>query len=94
MISDTETTISTAGIAEIQLYYKKMYLFEIWKGTYFAMITYRTYEQLKPFCDDVSVKPWWKLPQSVSQLFTVFCNIGNCLWKGLKVYTIMNYSLL
>ena len=46
------------------------------------MITYRTYEQLTHICDNVSARPWGKLSRSVWQLFIIFCNIGNCLWKG------------
>ena len=55
------------------------------KSTYFALITYRAYEQLTSARDYVSAKPLGKLSRSVSQLFIVFCNIGNCLWKGLVV---------
>ena len=47
--------IATVGIAEIQLTMKNWPFFIIVKkGTYFAMITYRTYEQLTPVCDNVS----------------------------------------
>ena len=54
-------------------------------GTYFAMITYRTYEQLTPVCDIVSAKHLEKLSRRVSQLIIIFGNIGNCLWKGLLI---------
>ena len=30
----------------------------------------------------------------VSQLFIVFCNIGNCLWKGLNVYWIFSMYVI
>ena len=53
-------------------------------GTYFAMITDRTYEQLTPVCDNVSAWGSEILSRSVCQLFIVFCNIVNCLRKGLK----------
>ena len=46
------------------------------------MLMNRAYEQLTTFAN-VAVRPLGKLSRSVSQLFIVFCNIGNCLWKGL-----------
>ena len=51
--------------------------------TYFAMITHRAYEQLTPVCDNVSARGSEILSPSVYQLFIAFCNIVNCLWKGL-----------
>ena len=40
------------------------------------MITYRTYEQLTPVCDNVSARPSGKLSQSVSQLL-LLCILQN-----------------
>ena len=57
------STIATAAFAKIQLYYKNMLIRKSRKlslkmvQSYFAMITYRIYEQFTPVCYHVSAKP-------------------------------------
>ena len=63
-------------------------------GKCFAMITHRTYEQLTSVCDNVSARGSEILSRSVCQLFIAFCNIVNCLWKGLTMLQPANPVLI
>ena len=57
----------------------------LWKPTYFVMLIYKGYEQLKPIYDNVSGTSKKELSQFGHQINNVFSNIANCFWKGVIV---------
>ena len=65
----------------------------LWNITDFVMLIYKGYEKLTPIYDNVSGTSKNKLSQYGHQIFNVFSNIANCLWKGVTMSLIIQRHL-